>query len=621
MISGPRASYEFGEFRLETASRRLWHGDRHVPLGQKATEALVELLERAGEIVEKDELIGLLWPDTVVEENNLNQQISALRKALGETAEQPGHIITVPGRGYRFIVDRPRDVPRRPSAVGTGRRARPMKMAIFGLLLAGTLGAVSLAFWQSGRRDVGSTPPIKSLAVLPLRSLNPAQGDEHFGLGISDAIIRKLTAFEGVLILPPGAVRRYAETATDPTAAGRALSVDAVLDGTVQRAGNRLRVSVQLVRVENGASEWTERFDTEWGDIFSVQDEIARQVARALALQLKDSGGRARGTRRTTADPEAYAAYLKSRYFWNKRSAEGYLKGIELAQSAVTRDPAFALAYAALADCYALLGSSPDSAIERGDAMNRARLAAERSLALDPSSAEATTSLAFVKMHYDWDWSAAERLFRRALELDPEYATAHHWYAYFLTARRRHDEAITQIRRASELDPLSVIIATDIGELLLYAGRVDEAVTAARAALELDPAFVQAHRVLAWADMRRGSNDLALERIQTATSGNPGDVLATRGHLYGLLGRRQEAEAIVKTLKSQPGGRAELAIQLSVVYAGLGARDEAFYWLEQSFRARSGSLILLMVEPLWAPLRGDARFTDLARRVGHLAAN
>lgn len=374
MIRGPRASYEFGEFRLDTVTRRLWRGDRYVPLGQKATEALVELLERAGELVEKDELIRILWPDTIVEENNLNQQISALRKALGETAEQPRHIITVPGRGYRLIVERAGPAPA--AAVqerGAPRPAQPMKMkmAIVGLLLAGTLIAVSLTLWQRDRREIANTRPIKSMAVLPFRSLNPAQGDEHFGLGISDAIIRNLSAFEGVLILPPGAVRRYAETSTDPTAAGRALSVDAVLDGTVQRAGNRLRVSVQLVRVENGASAWTERFDTDWGDIFSVQDEIARQVARALALQLKDGDARGRG-RRPTTDPEAYAAYLKSRYFWNKRSAEGYVKGIDLAQSAVTRDPAFALAYAALADCYALLGSSPDSTLERGDAMNRA---------------------------------------------------------------------------------------------------------------------------------------------------------------------------------------------------------------------------------------------------------
>lgn len=596
-----------------------------MPLGQKASEALVELLERAGELVGKDELIGVLWPDTVVEENNLNQQISALRKALGETAEQPRHIITVPGRGYRFVVELP--VPAPAAAVpdrGVSQPTRPMKPVFFGLLLLVILSVTSVVLWQNSRKETANPPSIKSLAVLPLRSLNPARGDEHFGLGISDAIIRNLTAFEGVVILPPGAVRRYADSSTDPMAAGRALSVDAVLDGTVQRAGNRLRVSVQLVRVDNGASAWTERFDTEWGEIFSVQDEIARQVVRALALQLKEGSAKTARTRRVTTDPEAYAVYLKSRYFWNKRSAEGYVKGIELAKAAVARDPAFALAYAALADCYALLGSSPDSTIERGDAMNRARQAAERSLALDPSSAEATTSLAFVKMHYDWDWSAAERLFQSALALDPDYPTAHHWYAYFLTARRRHDEAITHIRRAGELDPLSVIIATDAGELLLYAGRVDEAVSAVRAALELDPSFVPAHRALAWADMRRGDHGMALEILRAAahpSGGNPRGVLGSLGHVYGLLGRRQEARAILDTLKRQPVGRSELAIQLSIVYAGLGANDEAFYWLDQSFRGRSGSLILLMVEPLWAPLRTDARFAELARRVGHIPAN
>lgn len=290
----------------------------------------------------------------------------------------------------------------------------------------------------------------------------------------------------------------------------------------------------------------------------------------------------------------------------------------------MTRDPAFAQAYAAMADCYALLGSSAGSTIERGEAMNRARQAAERSLALDPSSAEATTSLAFVKMHYDWDWTAAERLFHDALRLDPEYATAHHWYAYFLTARERHEEAITHIRRAREIDPLSVIIATDVGELLLYAGRVDEAVTAARAALELDPAFVHAHRVLAWADMRRGNYERALETLQAVpkvSGAHQTDLLGTLGHLYGLLGRRQTAEEVVETLKRQSADGSELGVNLATTYAGLGAKDDAFYWLEQSFRARSGSLILLLVEPLWAPLREDPRFTDLARRLGLRAAD
>ncbi len=606
--------HEFGEFRFDATNRRLWRGNQRVPLGQKAADALLRLLERPGELVKKDELIVLLWPDTVVEENNLNQQISALRRALGETAEQPRHIITVPGRGYRFI----------PEQVGDELpAARPIRWALLGLMIVAALAA-GVAFWQIHGWRSANANTIRSVAVLPLRSVNSAVGDEHFGLGIADAIIRNLTAFEGVMVRPTDAVRRYAETPADPTVAGRALSVDAVLDGTVQRDGNRLRVSVQLVRVENGASVWTKHFDTDWGNIFSVQDEVASQVARALALQLKGGGATVQHPRRPTADPEAYAAYLKSRYFWNKRSADGYLKGIEHAQSAVTRDPAFAQAYAAMADCYALLGSSPDSTIERGVAMNRARQASERSLALDPSSAEATTSLAFVKMHYDWDWTAAERLFLDALRLDPEYATAHHWYAYFLTARQRHGEAITHIGRAHELDPLSVIIATDLGELLLYAGRVDESITAARAALELDPAFVHAHRVLAWADMRRGNYNRALETLQAVpkfSGAHQTDLLGTLGHLYGLLGRRQAAEEVVKALKRHSALSSELGVNLSATYAGLGAKDDAFYWLEQSFRARSGSLIMLLVEPMWAPLREDPRFTDLARRLGLRAAD
>lgn len=640
----PGSVHRFGDFRLDAPSRRLWRGDHQVPLGQKAADALVLLLQRPGELVGKNELIGFLWPDTVVEENNLNQQISALRKALGETAEQPRHIITVPGRGYRFITHpfsavpatgalaRVEPAPAGPEAVHPAKEiariegqphAAPAALQgiswpVLLLMLAVAFSAAALTAWQIKEQRSVPAVPVRSLAVLPLRSLNPAIGDDHFGLGISDAITHNLTAFD-IVVRPSGAVRRFAEGPTDPSAAGRALGVDGVLHGTVRRDANDLQVSVQLVRVDNGATVWTERFNTEWRDIFFVQDEIAQRVARALALHLKGPGASASRPPRPTHDPEAYAAYLKSRYFWNKRTADGYLKGIEHAQSAVTRDPGFARAYAAMADCYALLGSSPASPLERADAMNRARQAAERSLTLDASLAEATTSLAFVKMHYDWDWTGAERLFQDALRLDPEYATARHWYAYFLTARGRHEEAIAQIRRALELDPLSVIIASDVGELLLYAGRIDEAQAAAATALELDPAFVQAHRVLAWAAMRRGTYEGALQTLRARSdlsAGAPPELLATTGHLYGLLGRRLEADQIVETLKRQAWGGSEQGIQLSIVYAGLGAKDAAFYWLEDSFRARSGSLILLQVEPLWAPLRDDPRFTALSRRVG-----
>jgi DNA-binding winged helix-turn-helix (wHTH) protein/TolB-like protein/tetratricopeptide (TPR) repeat protein len=652
LTSATGPTYNFGAFRLDASSRRLWRGDQPVPLGQKATDALVRLLHRPGEIVEKGELIGLLWPDTIVDENNLSQQISALRRALGENAEQPRHIITVPGRGYRFLSVPLSELPPGPqpsggaggntpanrahgagavhetvareSSGGLAARARILKLSVLlTSLLTAALAAGVVTVWHN-RDEAVAAGMIRSLAVLPFRPMNPAAGDEHFGLGIADAIVKNLTEFEGVLVQPTGAVRRYARTPSDPSAAGRTLGVDAVLDGTVHRDGDRLRVSVQLVRVDNAASVWTERFDTEWRDIFSVQDRIARQVARALALRLNGADAVGPLARRPTADSEAYASYLKSRYFWNKRSGEGYLKAISHAQAALDRDPGFAQAYAAIADCYALLGSSPDSTIDRREGMRRARQAAERALSIDPSLADAATSLAFVKMHYDWDWAEAERLFQHAIRLDPTYATAHHWYAYYLTARQRHEEAIAHVRRASELDPLSVIIATDVGELLLYAGRMDEAVSAARVALELDPGFPQAHRVLAWADMRRGHYEGALERLVRApgrSDTSSGDLRSTIGHLYGRTGRTQPAEDIIKALQRQRAVGSEPAIELSIVYTGLGRHDEAFDSLEQSFRARSGSLILLLVEPLWAPLREDPRFRHLARRVGLIDTN
>jgi DNA-binding winged helix-turn-helix (wHTH) protein/TolB-like protein len=602
--------YEFGPFRLDVRARRLLRNGEPLPLTPKDFETLLLLVINRSRVVTKAELMKTLWPESFVEEANLTQHVFTLRKALGDQSDGKPYIDNIPRLGYRFTapVREAVEAPASPPLPAFWRRRR---MAAYATLAAGTLTAALYVGWRSLPASVESpgAQSYRSIAVLPFKALSPDSSEQDLlGLGLADALITKLASVRTLTVRPTNAVRRYAGT-HDAVKAGRELKVQAVLDGSIQRDGNTLRVTAQLISVSNGGPIWTATFDTVWTNIFAVQDAISQQLADALSLQL--TADEKRGlTKRHTNDAVAYEAYLKSRYFWNKRTREGYVKGIQYAKDAIARDPGYALAHAALADSYALIGPLTTESLSRDQAITLARAAASQAISLDETLAEAHTSLAFVKMHYDWDWEGAEKAFRRAIELNPSYPTAFHWYAYCLTATRRHEEAIAAITRAHELDPLSLIISTDVAEVRYYARQYDRAIEQARRTLDMDPAFPLARRVLGWALQERGQYETALVELRRI---HPEQGPGFLGHLYATAGQPAQARRILAEIRDR-SPKYGSTYEVALVYAGLGDTERALTYLERSHQERQG-MILLAVDPHFDRVRTHPRFVALLRQM------
>lgn len=643
--------YEFGSFHIDSTKRLLLRDDQVVPLKPKAFETLLLLVQNRERMMGKDELMKVLWPDTFVEEANLTQHISLLRKALGDSPSEHRYIVTAPGRGYRFVAEvrelgdnggepqreastiyLPSKDPKETGVQGSTRRDfqhKPLKIngerdttwrpSRTVLTVSLIILMVALSYiWIAGRvKETETRTAVRSIAVLPFKTLAVEADEEYLGLGISDALINRLGNIRQVVVRPTNAVRKYSTPGQDPLVAARELKVDAVLDGNIQRTGDRVRVTVQLVSLQSGVPLWTGTFDERFTDILDVQDRVSEQVAKALTLTLTGEEQKLL-VKRHTGNTEAYQLYLKGRYFWNKRTEDGYKRAIEYFEEAIEKDQGYAQAYAGLADSYALLGSMGNAVLPRSEAMPRARVAAEKALLIDETLAEAHASLAFVRMHYEWDWPGAEREFKRAIELNPSYATAHHWYAYYLMARGRTDESLAEIKRAQEIDPLSLIINTDVGEMYFFARQYDRAIEQCQKTRELDPNFDLAVRLLGWAYLQKGMHQEAITELQRAVHLSEGrrDSTALLGYAYAVVGRRDEAKKILSELKEMEKVSYVAPFEISLVYTGLNEKDQAFTWLEKAYDDRSGSLILLNADPASDGLRSDPRFADLVRRVG-----
>ena len=596
--------YQFGSFRFDMHQRLLYRGAEPIALTPKAAETLHQLLLHQGRLIEKSELLRLVWPETFVEEATLAQNVFTLRKALGDDGET--FIETVPRRGYRFIGS----VSPLAENETPQRSERPRKRALMVAAAIVVLAAIGIATWAAWKRLSRTPRDIPSVAVLPFRPIGDEQ-DQYFGVAMADALISRLSNIRGVLVRPTSAVRKFTASA-DPIAAGRELAVRSVLEGTIQRAGETMRVTVQLIDIDRDAPLWSDKFDIHVSDAFTLQDRISEQVARALVVNL---GGR---TRRYTENADAHRDYLRGRYFWNKRTAEGYVHAIESFQSAIRKDPNYALAYAGLADSYALLGSMTNRFMPRRVALPKALAAANRALQIDDTVAEGHASLGFIKMHYQWDWDGGEREFRRAIELNPGYATAHHWYAYELTGLQRFDEAIHEIREAQKADPVSIIINTDVAEILLYARRFDEAIAQCKRTLELDPNFPLAYSVLSRAYGSKGMQGESIAAAQKGLDLDPErtDFLISIAYGYKELGRAEDEKRALEEWRRRTANSYDSFYH--GIYAAIlsGNRDEAFAMLEQNYREHSGGLILVNVEPEFDPLHNDPRFHDLVHRMG-----
>jgi tetratricopeptide (TPR) repeat protein len=409
----------------------------------------------------------------------------------------------------------------------------------------------------------------------------------------------------------------YQGTVKDLREVGRELGAEYVLTGSVRRDGDRVRITARLIRAEDGTNLWAKDYDRGERDILAVQGEVASAIASEISLKLSPEKN-ARLAAAHPVDPAAYENYLKGRYFWNKRTVAGYIKAIEYFNEAITRDPKYARAYTGLADAYALLGSLPNGQMPRRDAMPRAKAAALTALQLDDSLAEAHTSLAFEEMQYEWDWPGAEREFKRALELNPNYATAHQWYGYWLMAHGRADQALDQLRLAGKADPLSIIVKSDTSEFLTFAGRYEQATEEAKRALELDPSFPVAHYTLGMAYAAQRMYPQAIAEYQKMLATDNGNTWARAGMAlaYAGMGQRADAERLLEETLKGCGNRGDCSLEIANIYAGLGENDQAFAWLEKAYQNRDGGLILLNVAVPPMALRADARYADLVRRVG-----
>jgi len=622
--------YAFGTFQLDPAQRLLFRDGKVLSLTPKAIDTLLVLVENRGQLLTKDELLERVWPGTFVEEVTLAKNVSTLRKALGEAPGGGEYIETHSKRGYRFVAE-VHEVERKPQDAGgvespsvrvgpesalpqssvqpTARRAPAWRLPA--LVLLGIFLLVG-ALWWTRIRVAG--PPANGkimLAVLPFENLSGDPEQEYFSNGLTEEMITQLGRLEpGRLgVIARTTAMQYKAAQKDARQIGRELGVDYLLEGSVRREGTRVRVAAQLIQVRDQSHQWAENYDRDLGDILAVQSDVAGAIAQQIRLQLTPAE-HARLQNPRVMNPEAYENYLKGRFFWNKRTVEGYQKAIDYFQDAVSLDPAYVQAYAGLADAYALLGSRSNPVMPRREAMEKARAAAQKALSLDDSLPDAHASLGFVKMHYDWDFPGAEKEYRRAIALNPGYATAHHWYAYDLVALARLDDALAEIRRAQQADPLSVIISRDVGEMLLFAGRNDEAIAQLRKTLEMDPNFLLAHWVLAMAYYQKGQTKEFLEELRSAGPSPRG----AQGILYVVQGKRQEAHRMLARYENEYGSAADSAC----VYGFLGEKDRAFALLEKAFEDRNGSFIIMRFSPEWNPLRSDARFEQLLRRAGVL---
>ncbi len=495
-----------------------------------------------------------------------------------------------------------------------GRRGLALAAALFVAVAVTAFGY----FVTHARSSPGAAAPARrSVAVLPFKPLaGGTSEDDYLGLGLSEALITELGAFRTIAVRPLSASRRYGAD-RDAVSAGRELGAELVVDGAIQRSADRLRVNVALVRVADGLTVWTDRFDVAWTDVFRVQDAIAEQVGRALAAALPGEG-RERIIRRRTGDAAAYEAYLKGRYFWNTRTTDGLQKALGYFQQAIDRDAEYAPAYAGLADTYAMLGSMPYALMRPSDASAKAKAAATHALALDESLAEAHVSLAFVTYAFDWDWGAGERHFKRAIELDPNYATAHMWYALYLGQLGRIDQAVSEAQRARELEPLSLIGTYSVGLAHYFGRRYDTAAEYARKALEIDPNFPSGRRLLAqvYAAERRHTDALReFQRLNESTATNWLH-LGLLAYAYGRAGDHAKAHEILDRMELASRTRFVPAAQIAIGYVGLDDRDAAFQWLDRAYAERSQALNFLKMDPIFDSLRSDARYRDLVVRIG-----
>jgi TolB-like protein/DNA-binding winged helix-turn-helix (wHTH) protein len=649
---GIRNAIRFGEdFELDLQSYKLRRSGRALKLERIPMEVLLFLVEQRGQLVTREQIVEKIWGKGVFldTDNSINGAIRKIRQVLRDDPGQPRFVQTITGKGYRFIAEvvepcgeklAAQELPASPppglteverlpaprpqalaaegrrAAVSPGKWRRPLLVGIAVALTAAL--SVSLQWSRSARPQ----PPggRLMLAVLPFENLTGDAGQEYFSDGLTEEMITRLGNLDPqrLGVIARTSAMHYKNSRERLDEIGRELGVQYVLEGSVRRDSQRVRITAQLVQMKDQTRVWGRQYDRDLRDVLTLQGEIAQEIAGETQLAL---GGykpidAARQPSLSPSSSEAYDLYLKGRFFWNQRSARGLEQAVQCFQQAIAADPGAARAFAGLADSYAMMSSyylAPPS-----ESMPKARTAALKALDLDEGLAEAHTSLALISENYDWDWRAAEREYRRAIQLDPNYATAHQWYAEYLAFEGRFDEALAESRRASQLDPLSLAIAADKGAILYFSRQYDRAIEQFRAVLDMEPSFPRAHLVLfAYVQDGRLADAVAeldnWSRMGVTPSPWP---WAVEAYVYGCLGKPARAERALEKLEQvNRHWNVDPAPMLAVAYTGVKNRDKAIAWLQKAYVEHSNVVTTLKVDPIFDPLRGDPRFQELLRGV------
>jgi TolB-like protein/DNA-binding winged helix-turn-helix (wHTH) protein/Tfp pilus assembly protein PilF len=632
-----RGRLRFGVFELDLRAGELRKHGLLVRLQEQPLQVLTMLLEQPGELVTREELQKKLWPaNTFVDfDHGLNKAISKIRDALGDSAESPRFVETVSRRGYRFLAEvkaadagpvRSPDVAlsRHPTTDTQGRvpsAAKPatpkhrllslawkLSLPVLFILLA------SFATWKFYSKNLPSSK-IRSLAVLPLESLSADASQDYFADGMTDELITDLGQISALRVISRTSVMPYKRARKPLPQIAKELNVDAVVEGTVLRSGDRVRITAQLIEATADKHLWAGSYEGDLRDALTLQNQVARSIAEQIRISLSPQEQAVLKSAKVV-NPEAYEAYLKGRYFWNKRTADGLKTAVDYFNQAIAKDPNYAQAYTGLADTYALLGDWQYGVMSPKEAFPKAKAAAIKALELDSTLSEAHNSLAFCFDAFDWDLESAGKEFQRAIELNPGYATAHHWYAWHLSLLGRYGEAIEEMRKAKDLDPLSLIINSDLAELLVIAHFYDESIAQSRKTIEMDPNFALAHNQLAQAYLHKHMYDEAIAELQKAVdlSGGSPTCIANLARAYAASGRSKEAVKLLSDLKNRSNRSYFDASEIAVIYAALGDNDQAMNWLEKGYEERFNPGVLL--RPGFDPLRSDPRFKDLVRRIG-----
>ena len=646
--------YRFADFTLHASEHHLRRGTQEIYLRPKTFETLLYLVMRHGHLVGKDELLERVWADTIVTDAAMAHCIEEIRKALGDDAYQPRFLKTITRLGYKFIApvvainvteeeiveeeflamrvkltdENQESVNGFDDFIATSVPAVRRNLSLF------RLPSLLLSYWSLVSHKITlvlvlfllmlagglflhhrSHHAIHSLAVLPLTNLNADPAQDYFDDGMTEELITELAKISAIRVISRTSVMQYKGTYRPLPEIARELHVDAVVEGSLFYSGEQVRITAQLIQASPERHLWAESYERKMVDILSLQKEVTKAIAKEIKAKLTPHE-KAHLDNFHRVKPEAYQAYLKGRYFWNRRTPDGFNKGIEYFNQAIAIDPNYAPAFAGLADCYNLLDDY--NVLPPNESIPLAKAAAEKALAIDSTLAEAHASLGFALVRYDWDWNGAEQEFKRAIELKPNYADAYHWYALQLAMMGRFKEAINEVYEAQKLDPLSLIINANIGWLYFFEKKYDLAEEQLKRTLEMDPDFISAHVKLGWVYEHQGKYDEAFAQFKKALAlyGDEDETLGLFGNCYAMSGKRAEAQKILNDLIAQSKQRYVSAYWIAIIYASLGEKDRVFEWLNKAAVERNVGLIWLKVEPKLDHFRSDPRFFELLRIIG-----